>query len=109
MDNSRRRFLENSNTVSLAVNFMRRYRQAEDRVDNIYADSLTCKIIRGAYERAKKYFYFSFINKITDVEEKNEITVIDESKVIKSVVWAAKTWSNSFIASVIKAAGKILK
>lgn len=82
---------------------MQRYRRIEDRVSNLYINSVTHRFVRKMSENIKRYFSFSSINKISSAEGKNTIAIIDESRVVRYIASTIKAGNESIAASAVRA------
>lgn len=90
--------LDTSITVRLLRNiFYRRYTHLEKRLQDIYKDSQTHKLMTGFWEKIAICFRYSFLGRITEIKEEGSSVLLDNSRAVQYWIRIFRIGKNKII------------
>jgi hypothetical protein len=99
--------LDTSIVVSFLKHLCRCYFPVEQRIEDMYRNSRTHKLISVFREKIKVCFRFSFLGRITDIKAQRHTIVLDNSRTFHCLIYFYKKLKNKiiFYLNTSKAAG----
>lgn len=70
----------------------------EQQLNETYKNSLTRKIVKKIWDRIKTYFGYSFLGKVTEIEDKDSVVILNESRVARWLITSYKKWKLKIIS-----------